>query len=412
MANQSQGNLKIFRAALMITGTTIGVGILGLPIQTGLAGVLPSLVATLAMWAVMLTTGWIIAHGIIACDEPIDISTLVYRKLGTPGRVMTVVGYLVLIYGSITAHLAAGAQILSTLTGAELSADMSLLVFFGVATFIALLGVGLVEKINSFLMAGMFLAFCVLLFETTSAVDVARFAHRDWRFLVSTIPILACALCYQMIVPSVCRVLDYDSRAVMKALIIGSSIPVLINTLWMLAVVGALPLTGNADHTILAAFRKGEAATVPLAAALNSTVISRFALIFSLVVLVSSYVLQSTAVIGFFEDLLPMRPGRKRWGASILLAFIPPLAVVFIYPGIFLDALDVVGGGSIVLLFCIIPSLMLLRDNTSGRVSLKVVAICLLLVSLFFMGLKVMQECGLLEISPNTEYWPISELKL
>ena len=401
----------MFRAALMITGTTIGVGILGLPVQTGIAGVLPSLVATLAMWAVMLATGWIIAHGIIACGEPIDISTLVYRKLGTPGRVMTVVGYLVLIYGSITAHLAAGGQILSTLAGAELSAGMSLLVFFGVATFIALLGVGLVEKINSFLMAGMFLAFCVLLFETASAVDVARFAHRDWRFLVSTIPILACALCYQMIVPSVCRVLDYDPSAVMKALIIGSSIPVLINTLWMLAVVGALPLAGQEDYTILAAFRKGEAATVPLAAALNSTVISRFALIFSLVVLVSSYVLQSTAVIGFFEDLLPMRPGRKRWRASILLAFIPPLTVVFIYPGIFLGALDVVGGGSIVLLFCIIPSLILLRDHTSGGM-MKVAAICLLLVSLFFMGLKVMQECSLLEISPNTEYWPIYELKL
>ena len=119
MANRPRCNLKMFRAALMITGTTIGVGILGLPVQTGIAGVLPSLVAILAMWAVMLATGWIIAHGIIACGEPIDISTLVYRKLGTPGRVMTVVGYLVLIYGSITAHLAAGGQILSTLTGAS-----------------------------------------------------------------------------------------------------------------------------------------------------------------------------------------------------------------------------------------------------------------------------------------------------
>jgi hypothetical protein len=96
--------------------------------------------------------------------------------------------------------------------------------FFVVATFIALLGVAWVEKINSFLMAGLLLCFGVILFEATESVDTARFAHKDWMFL---------------------------------------------------------------------------SATVPLSAVLHSKVVICFALVFSMLVLVSSYVLQSTAVIGF-----------------------------------------------------------------------------------------------------------------
>jgi len=189
------------------------------------------------------------------------------------------------------------------------------------------------------------------------------------------------------------------------SLVIGTVIPVALNTLWMLAVVGALPLAGAGENTILAAFHAGRPATVPLAAVLQSEIVSRFALIFSIVVLVSSYVLQSTAVIGFFEDLLPASLSGKRRAASIVLGFVPPLAVVFLYPGIFLKALDVIGGGSVILLFGVIPSLILLRDRASGGTGIKVIALGLLLVSLLFMGLEIMQEFGFLQIHPNVEYW-------
>jgi hypothetical protein len=49
---------------------------------------------------------------------------------------------------------------------------------------------------------------------------------------------------------------------------------------------------------------------------------------------------------------------------------------------------------------------MLLKDEVSRRIrSIRVLAICLLLVCLFFMGLELMQEFGLSKIGPNVEYW-------
>jgi len=40
---KSSDNLYIWTLALLITGTTVGAGILGLPIKTGLSGFLPSI---------------------------------------------------------------------------------------------------------------------------------------------------------------------------------------------------------------------------------------------------------------------------------------------------------------------------------------------------------------------------------
>jgi len=54
---------------LLITGTTVGAGMLGLPIKTGLAGLLPSLLGMIIVWGLMLGTAWILASRIIESDH-------------------------------------------------------------------------------------------------------------------------------------------------------------------------------------------------------------------------------------------------------------------------------------------------------------------------------------------------------
>jgi tyrosine-specific transport protein len=54
-------SMKIFTAALMISGNTIGAGILGLPILGGMAGALPSVIGLAAIWMVMLGTAFVLA---------------------------------------------------------------------------------------------------------------------------------------------------------------------------------------------------------------------------------------------------------------------------------------------------------------------------------------------------------------
>jgi tyrosine-specific transport protein len=400
------GSIRVFTAALMITGTTVGIGILGLPVKTGVAGVVPSLIATFLVWAVMLATGWVIARGVMVEGGGVDYHSFVRRRLGLVGTAITVPAYLVLLYGIIAAHLGAGGQVVSSISGNALTPTAGIAVFFIFSTATALTGLRLVERINSVLMTGLFLVFMLIIITSLRGADPVRFLHRDWNFLVSTVPIIVCAQAYQIIIPSVCRTLDHEPGFVMRALVVGTLIPCVLNVLWILAVVGALPLVGQ--YSLLETLRAGEPATIPLAAVLQSPIMGTLSLAFSITVLFTSYVLQSTAIIGYFEDILPLKPGRSRWMWAVGLGFLPPLVVVFIYPALFLKALDIIGGISIILLFGIVPAIIMYRDNRAQGLPI-VVPLVLLLLCVIFFSIEVAQETGLLRIAPDVEYWPVGK---
>jgi len=400
------GSIRVITAALMITGTTVGIGILGLPVKTGIAGVVPSIIATFFVWAVMLTTGWVIARDVMVEGGGIDYHSFVRRRLGLVGTAITVPAYLVLLYGIIAAHLGAGGQVLSSISGNVLTPAAGIAVFFVFSTATALTGLRLVERINSVLLTGLFLVFVLIIITSLRGADPVRFLHMDWNFLVSTVPIIVCAQAYQIIIPAVCRTLDHEPRLVMRALVVGTLIPCVLNILWILAVVGALPLVGQ--YSLLETLMAGEPATIPLAAVLHSPIMGTLSLAFSIIVLFTSYVLQSTAIIGYFEDILPLEPGRSRWMWSIGLAFLPPLVVVFIYPALFLKALDIIGGISIIFLFGIIPGIIMFRDHRAQDRSI-ILPLLLLLSSFILFAIEVAQETGLLRIAPEVEYWPVGK---
>ena len=54
---------------LLITGTTVGAGMLGIPIKTGLSSLIPSLPGMIVVWGLMLGTAWILVSRIIASDH-------------------------------------------------------------------------------------------------------------------------------------------------------------------------------------------------------------------------------------------------------------------------------------------------------------------------------------------------------
>ncbi len=397
--------LNILSSALLITGVTIGIGIFGLPIKLGLAGIIPSFTAMLLTWAVMYMTGWIIVKRMLEVrDKTIDLPGLFHSVLGTYGKVLTIAGYLILLYGCMVAHLAAGASVLSRLIDSRLTEGQWIVLSFTVATGLSLLNINLIRKANAFLLTSMAVAFLGLIYLSSSNIDVARYQYMDWHFLPATIPVVATALTYHPIIPSICRGLNFNCSAIKIALLIGTLIPLCTNTIWSLTVIGALPLAGEGQATILFAFNNDEPATVPLAQAYANSPIEKVSMVFSILALTVSYVLQGKAMLGFFEDILSFSPKLNARAIGPILTFVPPFLIVMIYPNLFLKALDLVGGVSIMLLFGILPALTALKDS---NIYWRRWGFFLLIVASLFMGLELMQEFGLLHISPDIEYWPI-----
>ena len=398
--------IKIFTNSLLVTGMTIGAGILGLPIKTGLAGMWPSLLTMFLVWLLMLSTATVFIYKFTHPKERSrDYPTLFQAELGTKGKWLSVFGYLVNYYGILVAYLTGSAAILVNLLPVKVTAHMWMLIFFIIFTGLVLLGADKAKNVNAVIMIAMLASFVALLFKTGEHVDFSRYTYRDWNFVPSIVPIIVVAFAFHNVVPFVCKNLNGDSKAAFKAVFLGSVIAIGMNILWMLAVIGALPVTGPGRTNILSALQNDYPATIPLALAFHSSLLTFTGMFFALTAISTSYIPTGVALRGFMRSILSHYFEKPNKYVVILLSFGPPFLVAMIYPGIFLKAIDIVGGFGILIVFGILPSLIMFKIARVKRKRLKVLAFIMLILFSVFLLCEIAQEFGFLKLDPAKEYW-------
>jgi len=391
---------------LLITGTTVGAGMLGLPIKTGLSGLLPSLLGMIVVWGLMLGTAWILASRIIASDHTTsDLPTLFQQELGTAGKWLSIIGYLTIFYGLLVAYLSGASSIFVNLIKLPLARQVWVIIFFIVVTGIILFGLDLVRKGNAAIMAVLGISFVFLLIKTGQNLNPRHLTYTDWHFIPSALPIIVCAFAFHAIIPTVCRSLKWQSRACWQALLIGTLLALALNALWVLVVIGALPLTGLGQENILAAFHENLPATVPLSMAFHSKVITTAGMFFSLAAIITSYFGVGIAFMGFFRDLIYSFGKKSNRFKEALLTFGPPFLIALLYPNLFLKALDLVGGIGLLLVFGCLPGLMIIKPKRKPGVWQKLGGYAILCLFVLLIFLELFQELGWLQIHPNIEYW-------
>jgi len=262
---------SLLNVALLIAGATIGAGILGLPVQTGLSGFFPTLFGTIAIWILMSITAFILAERFMmrAGNFTSDFPSIFKEDFGVIGKYLSVLGYLINYYGVMVAYLCASASILAFLIPISLPSWVFLLIFFVPTAIITLFGLVYVFRANSLFMLILFVTFAILLVMVGHKVVSSRLLFTDWPFLPAAMPIILNAFLFHNILPAVTRSLEYDRKAIYKSIILGTSIACTINILWVIVVIGALPMTNSkGGESLLYAFLHNQPATVPLASIL------------------------------------------------------------------------------------------------------------------------------------------------
>ena len=397
--------LKIFTAALMISGNTIGAGILGLPILGGMAGAIPSVIGLVAIWMVMLGTAFVLAWRMISHGREIKgLPSLFQKELGPFGKGFATIGYLINYFGILVAYLCGGATIICHLLNLNISESIVTLILFTILTGVTLSGLETVRKSNAALMALLFVAFLYLIVASGNSAHPEWFRYADWYYFPAVFPVFICAFTYHNTIPIVVRVLDYDRHSVNKALIVGTAIPLILSIFWTLAVIGCLPLEGAGKDTLFHAFNENFPATIPLAHILDSDLFTTVSLIFSLLAIATSYMAVGTGLLNFMKDLTrPLFKKRNRT-TDALLAFGLPLLITLCHPDLFLVALNVAGGVGIGMVFGILPGMMLIKARKAFKPGLAL-GMGVILFFVLIMGLELLQETNRLEIKPHTEHW-------
>ena len=346
------------KGTLLIAGTTIGGGVLALPVVTGIAGYVPSLLIYLICWMFMATTGLLFLELSLRLGKDANIITMAERTLGLPGKIAAWGLYLFLFYCLTLAYIVGSGDLLIQAFGNVIplkpwQGQLLFLMIFGPFVYA---GARFVGHFNLFLMIGLGLSYLAFVFLGAPYIDTKLLMRSDWNYIWLALPITFTAFAYQGTVPTLISYLDHDVKSVRSAILIGSFIPFVVYIIWQTLILGIVPLKG--PGSLLETLEAGQNAVYPLRNALNTSVVYVVGQYFAFFALVTSFFGVSLGLVDFLADGLNVK--KTRMGKLLLCAliFIPPYLFALVHPHVFLMALDYAGGFGTSLLLGLLPVLM------------------------------------------------------
>ena len=345
-------------AILLISGTSIGAGMLALPVITSFGGFFFSFCFFVLIWALMLTTAFFFLDVTLATKGETNFISMTGKTLGKTGKVICWIFYLLLLYALLAAYISACTPLFSLAFSSFFSITIPpfIVPFFLPILFAGFIYLGTkgVDYLNQILMTGLILSYVLLIGSIPPHIEQVRFVHNDFILSLLAAPIIITSFGYHIIIPTLTTYMGHRIKLLKKALLIGSIIPLIVYVIWEALILGAVPL-----ESLITAWSKGVPATEPLAIFLQSTWISSIARFFSFFAIITSFLGISLSLSDFLTDGFKLKKTRKGKWIAIALTFIPPLLFIFSNENSFYIALDY-AGAFVAILLGILPCLMVL----------------------------------------------------
>lgn len=373
MTKSSTSKSKLLGGILLISGTAIGAGMLALPISTAKNGFIPSVVAFLICWAFMTLAALLLLEINLKLAGEKDLLSMVGVTFGKVGKVLAWICYLMLLYALISAYLkGSSAWFLKLLTDYQIHIPMPVAIICIIVIFatIASYGTAVTEKINRVFMVGLILTYLVLMATALPSVDMAKISHQNFSGLSVTFPLILTAFGYGVVLPSLTNYLERDVKALRLAIIIGGLLPFTIYILWEWIALGIIPLTGDNSLEILGKHHNdGTGVAVALEHIVGNPWITTSSQWFAIFAIITSLLGVSLALFHFLADGLQFKK-HKNWQHRLWLSgltFLPPLAILLLYPSSFGRILSF-AGIFVAILFGLLPAIMVWRSRYSTSV--------------------------------------------
>jgi tyrosine-specific transport protein len=343
----------IVGGTLLVSGITIGVGMLALPLSTAEGGFLPSIVIYLLSWLFMLSTGLLTLEACIWMPKDSNFLTLADRLLGTSGRFACWILYLFLFSCLMVAHVAGGGSIIDLVTGKVLPHWLNILIYVLIFSPVVYLGTLWVDRLNLLLMLGIGISYLIFVLSAVPHLQIDYLKGGNWTKAWAALPVIFTAFGYQNIVPTLMTYLGRDAKKVRLAIILGTSIPLVIYLLWEFCILGIIP-----KQQLVTALHKGQSAVYPLGDLLNAPFLLTIGQIFAFFALSASTNGIAIAFVDFLADGLKVQKKGIKKLALCAFVFLVPAFIAIIDPKIFIKALDLGGGFGVALLLGAMPVLM------------------------------------------------------
>lgn len=334
-------------AVFMITGMTIGAGILAIPYAVSQVGILPGLFFIVALGLIMLFLNLMIGEIAVRTKENMQLPGFANKYIGPWAKNFLSTILLTSAFGTLLIYIIGEGISLSSLFGGP--PIMWSVVFWSVGSFLIWGGLKRIKVIDK--------VFGIIIMSIISALSLfllSRFTVSELYFvddsrILFPIGVILFALHASPAVAEAHALLPGSQKHFRRALIWGTLIPVFLYMLFTLAVVG---FTGRETT---------ELATVGLGQKLGP-VVSIFANIFAILAMSTGFIGLGTAL----RETLVWDHKFPEKGAVFLIVSLP-LALFLLGVRSFILVLDVIGGVCIAI-EGIMAATIYLKARTKGDI--------------------------------------------
>ncbi|MFZ7135461.1 aromatic amino acid transport family protein [Avibacterium avium] len=337
---------KTFGSALLVAGTTIGAGMLAMPLTSAEMGFGYTLALLFILW-ILLSYSALLFVEVYQKAERKDagIATLAEQYFGMTGRVLATLSLVIFMYAILSAYVTGGGSLLAGLLPflGDNATSVSIVLFTVVLGVFIVISTGAVDALTRLLFVIKLVAFVLVLammLPLVTSDNLLAMPLKDF-LIVSASPVFFTSFGFHVIIPSINKYLDGDIKRLRIAIIGGTAIPLVAYILWQMATHGVFPQSEfvqivNNDPTLNGLINATFQAT-------GSSLISGAVRTFSTLALVTSFLGVALSLFDCLDDLLKrvnIKAHRIQLG---LLTFIPPLAFALFYPDGFIAALGYAG---------------------------------------------------------------------
>ena len=353
-------------STFIVAGTTIGAGMLAMPLAAAGVGFGVTFILLVGLWALMCYTALLLVEVYQHVPADTGLGSLARRYLGKYGQWLTGFSMLFLMYALTAAYISGAGELLASSLSQWLSTTITptsgVLMFTLVAGGIVCIGTHMVDMFNRLLFSAKIVLLVVMLALMMPHIHQANLLTMPLEkgLPLSAIPVIFTSFGFHGSVPSVVSYLNGDLRKLRLVFITGSAIPLVAYIFWQLATLGAI------DSATFSGLLANHSGLNGLLQAIREVVASPHVELavhlFADLALATSFLGVSLGLFDYLSDLF--QRSRKASGRiqSGLITFAPPLVFALFYPQGFVMALGY-AGVALAILALIIPSLLVWKSR-------------------------------------------------
>ncbi len=349
---------KNLGAISIVAGTSIGAGMLGLPMAIGSLGFVTGSLVLLFMWFVAIYVALLLLEINIEFGKGVNLNHMTHKILGRPGQVLGTGSVFFLFYCLLVAYLTGMGGIIATNTGID--ARLGTLIFTVISAALLFSGTNSVVTANKYLFIGMLVAMVVCFATLGGQLNVENLAvgQPKAKVLIMSLPVLFTSFGYHPCLPSIVNYIGDDKKTLVRILIVGSTIPFICYFTWLtLALGSATPdqLATMANVDVLINQMSG-----------GSTWVSTILSLFASLALITSFIGVSFALFDLVAETFRRTDDKASRAGTTAMVFVPPLAASLLAPNGFIAALGHAGAAfTIIAIF--IPCVMVWKMRSAGQ---------------------------------------------